>query len=67
MIADLKQPAQIWLGDVLNNFVTLLDAGDDPSVIIEISGIEIEIRLKKIAGGFERVMVPVVVSEGKHG
>lgn len=63
MIADLKQPAQSWLGDVLNNFVTLLDAGDDPSVIIEISGIEIEIRLKKVAGGFERVIVPLATTK----
>lgn len=59
MIADLTQPAKNWLADHLQNFVTLLDAGDDPSCIITYQGVEIEIRLNKLPGVFERETFPV--------
>ena len=59
MIADLKQPAKNWLADHLQNFGTLLDSGDDPSCVITYQGVEIEIRLNKLPGVFERKALPV--------
>jgi hypothetical protein len=57
MIADLKQPAKNWLADHLLNFGNLLDAGEDPSCVITYEGVEIEIRLNKLPGFFEREAV----------
>lgn len=55
MISDMKQPAKNWLADHLNNFGTLLDAGNDPSCTLKLpNGIEVEIRLNKLPGVFER-------------
>ena len=54
MIADLKQPARNWLADHMENFGTLLAAGDDPSCVITYQGVEIEIRLKRLPGFFDR-------------
>jgi len=54
MIADLKQPAKYWLADHLNNFGVLLEKGEDPSCLITYGGVEIEIRLNKVPGVFER-------------
>jgi hypothetical protein len=54
MIYDLKQPAKHWLADHLKNFGKMLDRGDDPSFLVEFDGVEIEIRLNKLPGSFER-------------
>jgi len=54
VIADLKQPAKNWLADHLNNFGYQLTAGDDPSCVITYQGVEIEIRLNKLPGFFDR-------------
>lgn len=59
MIADLKQPAKNWLADHLQNFGTLLDAGEDPSCVITYQGVEVEIRLNKLPGVFERQAIEV--------
>lgn len=56
MIGDLHQPAKDWLADHLQNFGGQLKDGDDPSCIIEFQGVEIEVRLNKIPGHFERVV-----------
>lgn len=60
MIADLKQPAKNWIADHLENFQTLIDAGDDPSCIITYKGVEVEIRLNKLPGVFERETIKVL-------
>lgn len=57
MIGDLTQPAANWIVDHLENFGVLLDKGDDPSCIVEIQGVEVEIRLNKLPGVFERQAV----------
>jgi hypothetical protein len=54
VIADLKQPAKNWLADNLQNFGSLLDAGEDPSCTFTLNGVEIEIRLNKLPGVFDR-------------
>ncbi len=59
MIADLQQPVKDWLADHLNNFGTLLDSGDDPSCIITYEGVEVEIRLNKLPGVFEREVIGI--------
>ncbi|MCU7842098.1 MAG: hypothetical protein KZQ94_22345 [Candidatus Thiodiazotropha sp. (ex Troendleina suluensis)] len=59
MITDLKQPAKNWLADHLQNFGTLLDAGEDPSCVITYQGVEVEIRLNKLPGVFERQAIEV--------
>lgn len=59
MIADLQQPAKAWLADHLQNFGTLLDSGDDPSCIITYQGVEVEIRLNKLPGVFERETIKI--------
>lgn len=59
MIADLQQPAKAWLADHLQNFGALLDAGDDPSCIITYQGVEVEVRLNKLPGVFERETIEV--------
>lgn len=59
MIADLKQPAKNWIADHLENFQTLIESGDDPSCTITYNGIEIEVRLNKCPGVFERATVKV--------
>jgi hypothetical protein len=61
MIADLKQSARNWLGDHLQNFDKMLAAGDDPSCMIVLpGGVEVEIRLNRFPGVFERQIIPVV-------
>ncbi len=59
MIADLKQPAQLWLADVLKNFGTLMEKGDDPSMFITINEVKLEIRLMELPGFFHRESVTV--------
>lgn len=60
MIGDMKQPAKNWLADHLNNFGTLLEAGEDPSCLIKIGGVELELRLNTLPGIFERHTIPIV-------
>lgn len=55
MLNDLKQPAKDWLADAMENLSALLDSGDDPSFTLDVFGAEIEIRLNKVPGHFERV------------
>jgi hypothetical protein len=59
MIVDLQQPAKNWLADHLKNFGTLLDSGDDPSYIMTYEGVEVEIRLNKLPGVFERKVIGI--------
>jgi hypothetical protein len=54
MISDFKQPAKDWLADAINNLNNFLKDGEDPSFIITIDGVEIEIRLNNIPGEFSR-------------
>ncbi|SIQ30136.1 hypothetical protein [Marinobacterium stanieri] len=54
MIHDLEQPAKDWVADHIENFGVLLNKGDDPSCLIRVQGCEIEIRLNKVPGLFER-------------
>ncbi len=54
MITDFKQPARNWLADNLRNFGTLLENDEDPSCTFELHGAEVEIRLNKLPGVFER-------------
>lgn len=68
MIADLKQPAQCWLADVLNNFGTLMENDDDPSMFITLNGIKLEIRLMELPGVFQREVIAVELkSENSEG
>jgi hypothetical protein len=59
MISDFKQPAKDWLADAVNNLGNFLKDGEDPSFIITIDGVEIEIRLNKIPGHFNRQQISV--------
>ena len=54
MINDFKQPAKNWLVDVLKNLFNFLKDGEDPCFTIIIDGVEIEIRLNKIPGEYNR-------------
>ncbi len=55
MIADINQPAKEWLSDLIKNMGTLLDNGDDPSMLIDIQGVVFEFRLNALPGVFKRV------------
>jgi hypothetical protein len=57
MVSDLKQPTHHWLADLLENFSELLNEGEDPSCTITYEGVEIEVRLNKIPGHFERKII----------
>ena len=59
MLNDLKQPAKDWLADAMENLSGLLGDGDDPSFTLDVFGAEIEIRLNKLPGHFERVQIEV--------
>ena len=59
MINDFKQPAKDWLADVLNNLGNFLKDGEDPTFNIIIDGVEIEIRLNKIPGHFDRQRIKI--------
>lgn len=59
MIGDIQQSAKNWLADHISNFGNLLKEGDDPSCIIEYQGVEIEIRLNKLEGVFDREILDV--------
>ncbi len=59
MLNDLKQPAKDWLADAMENLGGLLGDGDDPSFTLVVFGAEIEIRLNKLPGHFERVQIEV--------
>ena len=48
MISDLEQPAKLWLADVIDNFNLCLKEGIEPSLIIDVRGVEIEISLKTL-------------------
>lgn len=61
MIADLKQPAQNWLADVLTNFGNLMEDGDDPSLELVISGVKMRIQLMELPGAYSREEVVVDV------
>ncbi len=63
MLNDLKQPAKDWLADAMENLSGLLGDGDDPSFTLDVFGAEIEIRLNKLPGHFERVQVEVPNAE----
>jgi len=63
MIADLKQPAKNWIADNLNNFQTLINNGDDPSMDLNIGGCVIQIRLMKVPGLYERLEINIGGSE----
>jgi len=63
MLNDLNQPAKHWLADAMGNLGDLLAAGDDPSFTLNVFGAEIEIRLNKLPGHFERVQIEVTNKE----
>lgn len=54
MIHDFNQPAKRWLADHLENHIALIEKGQDPSCVMTIGPVEIEIRLNKAPGLFER-------------
>jgi hypothetical protein len=54
MIIDLDQPVKAWLLDVIENFGTLIENGNDPAVEITNGDIYMEIRLVKAEGLFDR-------------
>ncbi|MCU7934161.1 MAG: hypothetical protein KZQ99_04680 [Candidatus Thiodiazotropha sp. (ex Dulcina madagascariensis)] len=64
MISDLQQSAKNWLADHLQNFGALLDSGNDPSCIITYQGVEVEIRLNKLPGVFERETIYIGTADG---
>ena len=59
MLNDLKQPAKGWLADAMENLSGLLGDGEDPSFTLNIFGAEVEVRLNKLPGHFERVQIEV--------
>ena len=63
MLNDLKQPAKDWLADAIENLSGLLGDGDDPSFTLDVFGAEIEIRLNKLPGHFERAQIEVPNAE----
>lgn len=68
MITDLNQPAKLWLADALSNFGTLLDAGKDPSLAIELpGGVKLELRVNCVPGIYERhtISAPLQVQNPK--
>jgi len=67
MLNDLKQPAKDWLADAMENLSGLLGDGDDPSFTLDVFGAEIEIRLNKLPGHFERVQIEVPNAEVTGG
>lgn len=54
MLNDLNQPAKHWLADAMQNLGGLLGDGEDPAFTLDLMGAEIEIRLNKLPGHFER-------------
>jgi len=54
MIADMEQPAKNWMADIIQNMGTLLDNGDDPSMVFQINGVVLELRLNNLPGVFVR-------------
>ena len=59
MLNDLRQPAKDWLADALENLSGLLGDGEDPSFTLNVFGAEVEIRLNKLPGHFERLKIEV--------
>ena len=57
MIADMNQPAKHWMADIIQNMGTLLDNGDDPSMVFQIDGVVLELRLNNLPGVFNRTTV----------
>jgi hypothetical protein len=55
----MKQPAKDWLADALENLGGMLGKGEDPSFIINIYGVVIEIRLNTLPGNFERQKIQI--------
>lgn len=45
-IADLEQPAKLWLSDVIKNLALLARSGDEPSMDFEVKGQLFEFRVK---------------------
>jgi len=54
MITDFKQPANHWIADCIENFKDLLQSGEDPTLKLNLFGVEFELRLNKLPGVFER-------------
>ena len=63
MLNDLQQPAKDWLADAMENLSGLLGDGENPSFTLDVFGAEIEIRLNKLPGHFERVQIDVPNAE----
>jgi hypothetical protein len=43
---DLDQPAKLWLGTLIFNLGALLAKGHEPSMDLEINGVEFQFRVK---------------------
>lgn len=56
-VTNLLQPAKDWLADAVENCGGLLERGEDPSFTIEAAGVEMEIRINKIPGRFQRTTI----------
>jgi hypothetical protein len=50
-LTDLKQPANQWLADVVENLGQLLEQGDDPEMQLELFGQKFTIRLDELSDG----------------
>jgi len=57
MLNDLNQPAKNWLADAMSNMGGLLADGQDPSFTLNVFGAEVEIRLNRLPGHFERASI----------
>jgi hypothetical protein len=60
MISDFNQPARMWLADMIDNFGTLLDRGEDPSVTVDLGNkVHVEVRLTRLGDDYNRERLEV--------